>query len=182
MNPFQQYQQTLKALDDCLMRRYLQNQPIPMSNEQPDGGPVCAPEAYLKPTTAEDEIKAVKQCRKDLDKVLQSIRAWPPTRERALSITYSQNAIMWLGMDLKRLAALQPPEPAGAAAKAAYHRYGSVTDFKNFQGNPMPKWEELPEKIREAWKAAINTSGAPYPTSYDPTSTRIEPTADGLKL
>lgn len=54
MSPFQQQYQTLKALDDGLRRikswifsRYLQNQPIPMSNEQPDGAPVCAPEAYL---------------------------------------------------------------------------------------------------------------------------------------
>lgn len=42
------------------------------------------------------------------------------------------------------------------SAKAAYHRYGSVTDFKNFRGEPMPKWEELPEKIQQAWIAAVN--------------------------
>ena len=41
-------------------------------------------------------------------------------------------------------------------AKKAYNAYGGVTDFKNFQGNPMPKWEELPPKIQEAWQAACN--------------------------
>lgn len=45
-------------------------------------------------------------------------------------------------------------------AKAAYHAYGGVTDFKNYQGLPMPQWEDLTEKIREAWIAATkNTTG-----------------------
>jgi len=39
-------------------------------------------------------------------------------------------------------------------AKQAYHAYGSVTDFKNYQGLPMPEWEALTDKIREAWVAA----------------------------
>lgn len=39
-------------------------------------------------------------------------------------------------------------------AKGAYHAYGAVTDHKNYQGLPMPSWEELPEKIRAAWCAA----------------------------
>lgn len=39
-------------------------------------------------------------------------------------------------------------------AKQAYLAYGEVTDFKNFQGEPMPKFEELPERIQNAWKAA----------------------------
>ena len=39
-------------------------------------------------------------------------------------------------------------------AKMTYGAYGSETDFKNYQGLPMPKWEELPDKIREAWEAA----------------------------
>lgn len=43
-----------------------------------------------------------------------------------------------------------------AIAQEVYGAYGKVTDFKNFQGNPMPKWEELPPKIQEAWVAATN--------------------------
>ena len=39
-------------------------------------------------------------------------------------------------------------------AKQSYMAYGSVTDFKNYQGLPMPEWEQLTDKIREAWKAA----------------------------
>jgi len=39
-------------------------------------------------------------------------------------------------------------------AQLAYHAYGSVTDFKNYQGLPMPKWEDLTPKIQKAWGAA----------------------------
>lgn len=39
-------------------------------------------------------------------------------------------------------------------ASNLYHAYGSVTDFKNFQGNPMPEWSDLPDKIKAAWEAA----------------------------
>lgn len=41
-------------------------------------------------------------------------------------------------------------------AENAYNAYGKTTDFKNFQGNPMPKWADLPEGIQTAWKAAVN--------------------------
>lgn len=39
-------------------------------------------------------------------------------------------------------------------AKIAYHAYGKVVGHKNFQGNPMPLWNELPEKIQQAWYGA----------------------------
>lgn len=35
-------------------------------------------------------------------------------------------------------------------AKELYLEYGKAVEFKNFQGNPMPEWEELPERIRNA--------------------------------
>lgn len=40
------------------------------------------------------------------------------------------------------------------AARAAYQMYGKSVDFKNYQGNPMPSWEELPDAIKTAWEAA----------------------------
>lgn len=40
-------------------------------------------------------------------------------------------------------------------AKLAYQAYGSVTDFKNYQGLPMPAYDDLPPKIKEAWGAAV---------------------------
>ena len=50
-----------------------------------------------------DEIKEDKIVRHGLDSVLQGMKALPPSRERALAITKVQEAIMWMGMDLKRL-------------------------------------------------------------------------------
>lgn len=38
-------------------------------------------------------------------------------------------------------------------AEQAYHAYGSVTNWKNYKGDLMPTFEELPFKIREAWGA-----------------------------
>lgn len=77
----------------------------------------------------EMDIKANKRLRQNLDIQLQNIKSCPGSRERSISITKLQEAIMWLGMDLKRL-----NEPN------------------------------------------------PYPQSYNPENTDIEPTADGLHL
>lgn len=39
-------------------------------------------------------------------------------------------------------------------AENAYSHYGAVTDFKNFQGNPMPPFSDLPDTIKKAWHDA----------------------------
>lgn len=39
-------------------------------------------------------------------------------------------------------------------ARQSYYAYGATTGFKNYQGLPMPEWEALTDKIREAWGAA----------------------------
>ena len=36
----------------------------------------------------------------------------------------------------------------------AYHSYGSVTNYKNYQGMAMPQWKDLPESIQHAWRSA----------------------------
>ena len=51
----------------------------------------------------ENEVKANKHLRKNLDVQLQNLKECPPSRERSLAITKLQEGIMWLGMDLKRL-------------------------------------------------------------------------------
>jgi hypothetical protein len=42
-------------------------------------------------------------------------------------------------------------------ARIAYTAYGRVTGFKNFRGEPMPNFDDLPEQIKEAWSKAANT-------------------------
>ena len=76
------------------------------------------------------EVPAIKQLRKESDELIQKVKELEPCRETSIAITKLQEAVMWLGMDLKRL------------------------------NQPNP-----------------------YPSSKDPnTGTKIEPTADGLKL
>ena len=78
----------------------------------------------------EEEVVANKRLRQEIDVKIQEVKELPCSRERSLCITKLQEAVMWLGMDLKRLGALNP-----------------------------------------------------YPSGKDPsTGTKIEPTADGLKL
>ena len=75
------------------------------------------------------EVIQDKTARVQIDDQIQKVKSLPPSRERSICITKLQEAVMWLGMDLKRL-----NEPN------------------------------------------------PYPNSKDPSNTKIEPTADGLKL
>lgn len=37
-----------------------------------------------------------------------------------------------------------------------YEAYAKKTGGKTYDGRDMPKWEELPEKIQDAWEAAAN--------------------------
>jgi len=77
----------------------------------------------------------MKAHRRNIDGEIQMLKSFPSTHERSLAITKLQEAVMWLGMDLKRIN----------------------------EANP-------------------GASPNPYPNSKDPSNTKIEPTADGLKL
>jgi len=55
------------------------------------------------PSDKDREIVANKELRVAIDSQLQALKVLAPTRERALAVTKLQEAIMWLGMDLKRL-------------------------------------------------------------------------------
>lgn len=54
------------------------------------------------------EIPAIKQLRKDIDDVIQRVRELDNCREAAICVTKLQEAVMWLGMDLKRLNEANP--------------------------------------------------------------------------
>lgn len=54
------------------------------------------------------EVPAIKQLRKDIDDVIQRVRTLESCRETSLVVTKLQEAVMWLGMDLKRL---NQPDP-----------------------------------------------------------------------
>ena len=56
----------------------------------------------------EKEIPAIKQLRKEGDELIQKVKELEPCRETSIVITKLQEAVMWLGMDLKRL---NQPDP-----------------------------------------------------------------------
>ena len=49
------------------------------------------------------EVPAIKSLRKDIDSIIDRVRMLEQCRETSLTITKLQEAVMWLGMDLKRL-------------------------------------------------------------------------------
>jgi len=56
----------------------------------------------------EYEIVALKERRQAIDIELTLVKHLPASREKALAITKLQEAIMWLGMDLKRIGETHP--------------------------------------------------------------------------
>ena len=38
--------------------------------------------------------------------------------------------------------------------RTAYTAYGATTGYKNFRGEPLPQWHDLPTTIQRAWMAA----------------------------
>ena len=56
----------------------------------------------------EKEIPAIKQLRKEGDELIQKVKELEPCRETSIAITKLQEAVMWLGMDLKRIGDINP--------------------------------------------------------------------------
>ena len=54
------------------------------------------------------EVIENKRLRKEIDEKIQQVKNLPPSRERSLAVTKLQEAVMWLGMDLKRLGEKNP--------------------------------------------------------------------------
>lgn len=66
---------------------------------------------FVKPVKImnyEQEVVANKRLRQEIDVKIQEVKELPASRERSLCITKLQEAVMWLGMDLKRLGASNP--------------------------------------------------------------------------
>lgn len=84
----------------------------------------------------------------------------PVGREASLAIAKLEEVMFWANAALARS---RDPEAVPDVvltpvdkAKAAYERYGAVTEHKNFAGDPMPAWEDLTNTIQAAWIAAAN--------------------------
>ena len=71
------------------------------------------------------EIPAIKQLRKDIDETIQRVRKLDSCRETSIVITKLQEAVMWLGMDLKRL---NEPDPYPESKNPASMRIEPTAD------------------------------------------------------
>lgn len=118
-------------------------------------------------------IEGVKAFRRGLKEVLESVDELRKSVKSTDTANYLLEAklsiemcVMWLGMELNRIKIEQihherrieemkkaHEERLLNMAKSGYEAYGRVTDFKNFQGNPMPEFDELTETIKKAWAA-----------------------------
>lgn len=58
--------------------------------------------------TFEQEVVENKRLCQEIDAKIQEVEDLPVSRERSLTITKLQEAVMWLGMDLKRLGTDNP--------------------------------------------------------------------------
>lgn len=58
--------------------------------------------------TKQSEVVEVKKLRQDIDHIIQRVKNLAPSRETLLSTTKLQEAVMWLGMELKRLNEANP--------------------------------------------------------------------------
>ena len=69
-------------------------------------------------------------------------------------------------------------------AELAYKAYGKVTDNKNFRGEEMPAFENLPDLIKKAWIEASLTVyhiAEPKPTTMITTYKELEAALEGQK-
>lgn len=71
------------------------------------------------------EVPAIKQLRKDTDDIIQRVRELEPCRETSIVVTKLQEAVMWLGMDLKRL---NQPDPYPESKNPNSMRIESTAD------------------------------------------------------
>ena len=42
----------------------------------------------------------------------------------------------------------------GELAQVGYEAYGAEAGWKNYEGKPMPQWDDLPGHIRTKWEVA----------------------------
>lgn len=60
-------------------------------------------------------------------------------------------------------------------AASAYRAYAASTGNKNFRGDPMPRFDDLPGAIQVAWEAAARHVGNLAEMPADTTPDQLEP-------
>jgi hypothetical protein len=73
---------------------------------------------------------------------------------------------------------LAPELPLDDLTQMAYRAYGESTGNKNFRGEEMPAYHELPERIRAAWRAAVMAVAPDRIKSELPSAADLDATAE----
>lgn len=82
---------------------------------------------------------------------------------------HKDGEVYWNNMQLRFIRPLDRRDAMGTPfdytylGKVGYDAYGADADWKNYQGKPMPKWEELPADIRRKWTVAAKAITAALP-------------------
>lgn len=113
-----------------------------------------------------------------------SVRA---SRERSLAITRLQEAVMWLGMDLKAIhdenPQPQPLSPSDAETRKALELAQQMMHWQGWHDNKViGDRDSLEARSTDAVDAALACLNTLNTADPNPNNTIIEPTADGLKL
>lgn len=133
-----------------------------------------------------------KELRRDIDAIIDRIKCGTgerntpsiPTeeqrrsRERSIAITKLQEAVMWLGMDLKAIND-ETPQPVRDLNQPSSEAICAAIDEARLSQ------ESTSDRVTGSYvQAAIDKAlgRGPYPNSKDPSNTKIDATADGLKL
>ena len=58
------------------------------------------------------------------------------------------------------------PVTIDTVAESLYRAYGDEALWKNFQGQPMPHWDQLPDHIRKSWKAVAREAHRLHVAGY----------------
>jgi hypothetical protein len=59
-------------------------------------------------------------------------------------------------VDTERITGMTTTTTPETRGRIAYTAYGRITGFKNFQGDEMPTFDNLPPQIKRAWITAAN--------------------------
>lgn len=78
-----------------------------------------------------------------------------------------------LGQAAKAEAGAKAGPPWREVAAAAYRAYGASTGNKNFRGDPMPAFDDLPRGIQVAWEAAVRHADD-FSAATDPSAVGVD--------
>jgi hypothetical protein len=112
-------------------------------------------------------IISTKQRRKDIDAVITAVQELPASRETSLAITKLQEAVMWLGMNLKRINEMTPgasPNPYPNSRDTSNTVIDQTADGLRLGGQPV-----VPAVDNANVAEGCEKFSEPSPTPQNPT-------------